>query len=87
MARAPALDRTDADPFIRTASYLPVGQVSDVVRTDFAFHLIKVTERKPGTTSTFEEVKDSVRAVWADELKVNIITELRKTAQIDVKLP
>ena len=79
--------KADADPFIRTASNLKAGEVSDVVRTDFGVHLIKVTERKPGTPSKYEEVKDGVRAVWADELRINLILDLRKTAKIEVYVP
>jgi peptidyl-prolyl cis-trans isomerase C len=79
--------KADTDPFIRTASNLKAGEVSDVVRTDFGVHLIKVTERKPGTPSKYEEVKDGVRAVWADELRINLILDLRKTAKIEVYVP
>jgi parvulin-like peptidyl-prolyl isomerase len=79
--------RTDADPFIRTASLLKVGEVSDVVRTDFGLHLIKQTERRAGQPTQYEAMKDTVRAVWADELRVAVILEQRKSAKIEVKLP
>ncbi|HMP03407.1 MAG TPA: peptidylprolyl isomerase [Gemmatales bacterium] len=79
--------KADTDPFIRTASNLKVNEMSDVVRTDFGVHLIKVTERKPGTPSKYEEIKDAVKAVWADELRISLILDLRKSAKIEVNLP
>jgi peptidyl-prolyl cis-trans isomerase C len=79
--------KADNDPFIRTASNLKPGEMSEVVRTDFGAHLIKVTERKPGTPSKYEEVKEAVKAVWADELRVNLILQLRKAAKIEVNVP
>jgi parvulin-like peptidyl-prolyl isomerase len=79
--------KADNDAFIRTASHLKPGQVSDVVRTDYGCHLIKVTDYKPGKPSTFEELRDTVRAVYADEMKLTIIQQQRKVAKIHVLLP
>ncbi len=78
---------SDPDPFLRTASALKAGQMSDVIKTEYGYHLIKVTERKPGKPSTFDEMKAAVRDVYADELKIQIINEQRKTAKIEVNLP
>lgn len=79
--------KNDTDPFLRTASSLKVGQVSEVVTTDYGYHLIKVTERKAGKPAAFEEVKEEVRLLWADELRQKIIAEQRKKARIEVNLP
>ncbi len=79
--------RSESDPFIRSASHLKVGQVSDVVRTDFGMHLIKVTDRKEGSPSDYEAIKDTVRAVYGDELRIQVIQDQRKTAKIEVYLP
>ena len=79
--------RSDQDPFIRTASHLKVGQISDIVRSDFGLHLLKVTDRKEGQPSDYESIKDSVRAVYGDDLRMQIIMQQRKTAKIEVNLP
>lgn len=77
----------DSDPFLRALTKLKVGQISDVVTTDYGYHLIKITERKEGKPTTFEEVRDEVRLLWSDELRLNIIAEQRRSAKIEVDLP
>jgi peptidyl-prolyl cis-trans isomerase D len=48
--------------FEKTAFGLDRGQVSDLVRTQYGFHIIKVLEKETARTKTFDEVKDSIRA-------------------------
>jgi parvulin-like peptidyl-prolyl isomerase len=77
----------DPDPFIRTTSFLKVGQVSEPVRTEYGLHLIKLTDRKAGTPTTFEEMKEQARLMCVDDLRLQIIAEQRKAAKIEVYLP
>ncbi|HEV8058603.1 MAG TPA: peptidylprolyl isomerase [Gemmataceae bacterium] len=74
------------EPFAKAAFALKVGDISDVVQTDFGYHLIKVTERKAGTPSDFTKIKDEVRELLVEELRVQILAEQRKTAKVDVNL-
>jgi peptidyl-prolyl cis-trans isomerase D len=48
--------------FEKTAFSLPVGQVSDLVKSQYGFHIIKVLEKETAHTKPFDEVKDSLRA-------------------------
>lgn len=48
--------------FEKVAFSLQPGQVSDLVKTEYGFHIIKVLENEPAHTKSFEEVKDSLRA-------------------------
>jgi peptidyl-prolyl cis-trans isomerase D len=48
--------------FEKTAFSLPNGAISDVVKTQYGFHIIKVLDKETAHTKPFEEVKDSIRA-------------------------
>ena len=48
--------------FEKMAFSLPAGQISDLVKTQYGFHIIKVMEKETAHTKPFDEVKDSLRA-------------------------
>src|SRR5437879_4506369 len=48
--------------FEKTAFSLNPGQVSDLVKTQYGFYIVKVVEKETAHTKPFEEVKDSLRA-------------------------
>lgn len=76
--------KADPDQFIRTASGMKKGEVSGLVRTEYGIHIIQLADFQPGKTSTYDEVQDSVREVFADELKVAIILQQRRDAKIEI---
>jgi peptidyl-prolyl cis-trans isomerase D len=47
--------------FDDSAFSLPVGGVSDLVKTRFGFHVIKVKDKKPPHTTTLQEAKQALR--------------------------
>src|SRR5467141_3354059 len=48
--------------FEKVAFSLQPGTVSDLVKTQYGFHIIKVLDKETAHTKPFEEVKDSLRA-------------------------
>jgi peptidyl-prolyl cis-trans isomerase C len=75
------------EPFAKAAFALKVGEVSDVVETDYGLHLIKVTDRKPGQPSDYGKVKDEVRELCIEEMRLAVLAQQRKTAHIEINLP
>lgn len=47
--------------FENAAFSLGVGAISDLVKTQFGFHIIKVIEKQPARTQSFEEVESLIR--------------------------
>jgi peptidyl-prolyl cis-trans isomerase D len=47
--------------FEKTAFGLEKGKISDLVKTQYGFHIIKVLDKETAHTKPFDEVKDSIR--------------------------
>jgi peptidyl-prolyl cis-trans isomerase D len=47
--------------FEKTAFSLDKGKISDLVKTQYGFHIIKVLDKETAHTKPFDEVKDSIR--------------------------
>jgi len=72
--------------FLEAALKLKQGQISEVVETDYGFHIIKCHEVIPEKTLTLEETSDSIEQTLAQE-KTSfaiqmLIKELRKKSEI-----
>lgn len=76
-----------SEPFLKAAFAMKVGEVSDLVETEYGYHLIKVTDRKPGQPSDFTKIKDVVREFRSEDLWQARLADQRKGARIEVKLP
>jgi peptidyl-prolyl cis-trans isomerase C len=64
------------------------GEISDVVETEFGFHIIKVTEKRDASVVPFTQISPRIRAFLTDEAKQGraqaFIEELKKKATIEV---
>ena len=75
-------------PFDKVAFELKPGQVSDVVTTQFGYHIIKVVDHKPGRTVPFEESSAQIKQFLAEQKKQQhsdaFIEGLKKKSKIEV---
>jgi len=66
---------------------LGVGQVSDIFRTRFGFHVAKVYDRKPGTVPSLREIKQQIVDELTKQMRQNAIDkfldQLRSVAKIE----
>ena len=79
----------DMDPdFEKIALGLAEGEVSEPVKTEFGYHIIKVTELTPGVVKPYEEVKKIVELGFKKVEAENIFYELGETlAEISFESP
>lgn len=76
------------EPFAKAAFAVKKNELTDIVTTDFGFHIIWVTDRTAGEPSNFEAIRDGIREVMAQEheLYPRILAEQRKNAKIQVQM-
>jgi len=78
-------------PFEDAVFSMKTGQVSDIIRTRFGFHIIKATGKKPATTVAFAKVKDKIKG-YLKQKKIQegvkkLVVSLKKEAKIEKFLP
>jgi parvulin-like peptidyl-prolyl isomerase len=74
------------DDMVELAFRMQPGQVSDVLECEYGLYLIKVTQRDPGRPSEYAKVKQEVRDLCVEEMKMSILNQQHKTAEIKIFL-
>lgn len=76
--------------FEKAAFTLPVGGISDPIRTKFGWHVLKVEEHKVLSAPPFDEVKEQLRDKMLrgqlEKYTDQYVQELRAAAVVDVKI-
>jgi parvulin-like peptidyl-prolyl isomerase len=76
--------------FADAAFKLKVGEVSAPVRTQFGYHLIKLTDRKPAHVATLDEARDQIAAFLQEQKRSQavaaVVQQLKDAAKIQIFL-
>ena len=73
--------------FEQSAFSLQPGQISDLVKTSYGFHIIKVVAKEEGTTQPLETVRPQIQETLASQIADRQITERATTLAERIKNP
>ncbi|MEA3454517.1 MAG: peptidyl-prolyl cis-trans isomerase [Candidatus Caldatribacteriota bacterium] len=67
---------------------LEIGELTDIIKSDYGFHILKVTEKKPESTKSLEEAKeDIIQTLLPEKQKKafeNFLEELKGKTEIEI---
>jgi len=72
--------------FAEAAFKLDKGQLSDPVKTQFGWHILKVEDKRNRPVPDFDKVKDQVETFVVRKAQADLVTKLRGEAKVE-KIP
>ena len=73
-------------PFADAAFSMKPDTVSNLVQSEFGYHIIKVTERKKAGITPYDEVKNTLKKYLEDEKKVEVLQKFIESKKSQTKI-
>ncbi len=69
--------------FAEAAFKLQKGQVSEIVKTQFGFHIIKLDDLREKAPPAFDAVKDQLRRYMVQKTQQDFVLKLREGVKVE----
>ena len=73
--------------FAEVAFKLDKGKISDPVKTQFGWHIIKVEDKRTRAVPTYDQVKDQIEVFIVRKAQAELVIKLREGAKIERLTP
>ena len=74
------------EDFAKVAFAMKVGEISEPIKTQFGYHIIKVTEKEEGKDVSYKDVSDMVDFVYMQIKTEALLKDLHDKAKIEIML-
>ncbi len=76
--------------FEKAAFALEVGEISEIVKTPYGYHIIKVEEKKPAQEPNLELAREEIKKTLTEQktwtMRSNLLQNFKKEAKIEIRL-
>jgi len=79
-------DKEMVPAFSKVAFSTKPGEISDIVKTEFGYHIIKVYDRKKAGAMPFDEVKPQIQMYLEQQNKIKALQKILESAQNSAKI-